>query len=218
VPDLLLASNPGGPIQLFSTTAQNGMAGDDTTMLWAAIGALIVMVPLFYTKVRGTPAWKDPVRAAILGTWILSFVATPIQGFYIEFHEATLSGQPPDLVFGALQYFALIGITLICMALLAIDYYVDSRGTRTPLATWAIFSILLATAGGYIYTFYTTDSGSSGYWVFNVGFVLMDLFLLAAMAAVYLGRSEKIPTDSIEPAPRDESGPHAPPQPAKAPG
>jgi hypothetical protein len=218
VPDLLLASNPGGPIQLYSSSASNGMAGDDTTMLWAAVGALIVMIPLLYTKVRGTPAWKDPVRAAILGTWILSFVATPIQGFYIEFNEATLSGAPPDVVFGALQYFALIGITLICMALLAIDFYVESRGTRTPLATWAMFSILLATVGAYVYTFYTTDSGSSGYWVFNVGFVLMDLFLLAAMVAVYLGRSEKIPADRTEPSPVEVPKPDTSPPTRKTPG
>ena len=195
IPDLLFASDPGGSLQLFSSTAANGMAGDDVTMLWAAAGALIVLVPLLYTKVRGQPTWKDPVRAAILGTWVLSFIATPIQGFYIEFHESTLSGAPPDLVFGNLQYFALIGITLVCMALLVVDFYVDSRRARTPIAVFGIFSVLLATVGAYIYAFFTTDSGSTGYWIFNVGFLLMDMLLLAAMVAVYYGRPLKISGD-----------------------
>jgi len=210
VPDALLASDPGGSLQLYSNTAANGMAGDDTTMLWAAIGALIVLVPLFYTKVRGTPAWKDPVRAAILGTWIFSFIATPIQGFYIEFHESSLSGAPPDVVFGNLQYFALIGITLVCMGLLAIDFYVDQRGVRTPMAGFAVLSVLIATVGAYVYAFYTTDQGSSGYWVFNVGFLLMDLFLLAAMVAVYRGWPEKISNGGVAPAEAKEAGPTPP--------
>ncbi|MGA8276188.1 MAG: hypothetical protein WB789_02095 [Thermoplasmata archaeon] len=213
VPDSLFTSSPGGSVQLFGTslTAPNGMAGDDTTMLWAALGAIIVLVPLLYTKVRGRPAWKDPVRASILLTWIFSFIATPIQGFYIEFHEATLSGGPADLVFGNLQYFALIGITLVCMSLLAVDFYVDKRGVRTPVAAMAMISVLIATVGAYVYVWYGTDQGSSGYWVFNVGFILMDLFLLLAMVAVYVGRLDKIPTSEAEvEAPETKATPKVP--------
>jgi hypothetical protein len=204
VPGTLFGSNPGGSLQLFSSTgsAANGMAGDDTTMLWAALGSLIVLIPLLYTKLHGVPAWKDPVRAAILGTWILAFIATPLQGFYIEFNESNLGGAPPDLVFGNLQYFALIGITLVCMALLTVDFYVDQRQVRTPLAAFAIFSILIATVGGFIYVFYTTASGSVGYWIFNAGFVLMDLVLIGAMAAVYSGQQKKLPGNGVSvPAP-----------------
>jgi hypothetical protein len=209
VPDLLFASNPGGPIQLYSNTAANGMAGDDFTMLWASVGAMIVLVPLLYTQVRGHPAWKDPVRASILGTWILAFIATPLQGFYIEFNEATLHLAPQDIVFGALQYFALIGITAVCMGLLAVDFYVDRNEVRTPAAAFAIFSILLATAGGYIYAFWTWGSGSVGYWIFNVGFLLMDVFLIVAMVAVYVGRPEKIPSEPIVPVVPTDRGPTA---------
>ena len=200
-PPLLLASNPGGPLVLFSGTAANGMASDDTTMLWAAVGAIVVLVPLLFTTIRGRAAWRDPVRGAILATWILSFLATPIEGFYIEFHEATLSGAPTDVVFGQLQYFALVGITLICMALLLVDYYVDVRGTRTPIAALAVFSVLIATVGGFLYAFYTTDTGSPGYWVFNAGFLLMDLFILVAMAVVYVGRCDKIADAEVSTAP-----------------
>jgi len=218
VPGTLLASNPGA-FQLFASTgtANNGMAGDDTTMLWAAVGAMIVLVPLFYTKFHGTPAWKDPVRAAILGTWILSFISTPIEGFYIEFHESTLGGAPPDLVFGALQYFALIGITLVCMALLTIDFYVDRSRLRTPIAGFAMFSVLLASVGGYYYAFFSTDSGSLGYWIFNVGFLMTDLVLIVAMAAVYQGQPRKIAPNGTPAITTKVSTPPAAPEPEKAP-
>jgi len=218
VPGTFFASNPGGSVQLFSSTgtSANGMAGDDTTMLWAALGALIVLVPLLYTKVRGRPAWKDPVRASILLTWIFSFIATPIQGFYIEFHESTFTPGgvpgPADVVFGNLQYFALIGITLVCMALLAVDFYVDKRGVRSSVAGFAMLSVLIATVGAYIYVWYGTSSGSPGYWVFNVGFVMMDLFLVLAMVALYLGRTDTIPTSEAQTG-VSESGPK--PKPAE---
>ncbi|MGA3021420.1 MAG: hypothetical protein ABSE66_01235 [Thermoplasmata archaeon] len=191
VPPLLFASDPGGSIQFYSYTAANGMASDDTTMLWAAIGAMIVLVPLFFMRARGTPTWRDPVRASILATWIFAFIATPIMGFYIEFNEASLSGTPQDLTFGALQYFALIGIPAICMALLAVDFYVGQRGSRTPIAGFAMLSILLALVGGYYYSFLDWQQGSWAYWLFNVGFVLMGLFILAAMVAVFRGVPEK---------------------------
>jgi len=216
-PDLIFASNPGGPFQLYSSTALNGWAGDDSTMLWASIGAMIVLVPLFYTNVRGRPAWRDPVRSAILLTWIFSFIATPIQGFYIEQNEATLKGMPPDVVFGALQYFALIGITLVCMSLLAVDFYTDRKEARSPMAAFAILSVLLATVGAYIYAFFTTNSGSSGYWIFNVGFVLMSVVILAAMVAVFQGHAEKIPSEGVLPGSAKESEPPAAREAEKAP-
>jgi hypothetical protein len=217
LPGNFLASNPGGHLQFFASTGTtaNGMAGDDTTMLWAALGAVIVLVPLLYTKVRGRPAWKDPVRASILLTWIFSFIATPIQGFYIEFHEATLSGGPADTVFGNLQYFALIGITVVCMSLLAIDFYIDKKGVRSLAAGFAMLSVLIATVGAYVYVWYGTNSGSPGYWVFNVGFLMMDLFLILAMVVVYLGRQSQISESEAE-IPEVLATP-SPPEPEKTP-
>jgi len=194
-PGLFFASNPGGPISLYSwgTNSANGMAADDSMMLWASLGAMIMLVPLLFTRAGGRPAWKDPVRAAILGTWVLTFIATPLEGFYIEFHEATLSGTPPDVVFGNLQYFALIAIPLVCMGLLAIDFYQDRRGPRSAAAALSIFSVLIALVSGYIYIYYTaTNATGAPAWVFGFGLLLMDLFLLFAMAAVYVGRAEKI--------------------------
>jgi len=192
-PGLFFASNPGGPIHLYGwgTTYANGMAADDTMMLWAALGAMIVFVPLLFTKVRGRPAYRDPLRLAILATWIFAFIATPIQGFYIEFHEATLSGAPPDVVFGNLQYIALIAIPIVCMALLAVDFYQDERGPRSALAAFASFATLIAVVGGYLYVYSNTASGSPGYWLAGIGLGLMDLVVIGAMVAVYIGRPEK---------------------------
>lgn len=218
VPDLLLASNPGGPVLLYSSSAANGMAGDDTTMLWAAIGALIVLVPLLYTKgARGTPTWRDPIRGSILLLWIFSFIATPLQGFYIEFHEASLSGAPQDLVFGNLQYFALIGITWVCMALLCVDFYVDQRGVRTPVAGLAILSVGLATVGGYWYSFYAWGQGGEGYWLFNIGFLLMSVLLFAAMVAVFRGHPEKLADGPSVPPVRPYAVGPTPPKPEENP-
>lgn len=216
-PVSLFASDPGGSLQLWSGTAANGMAGDDSTMLWASAGAMIVLVPLLFTQVRGRPAWKDPVRGAILGTWILSMIATPIQGFYIELNGAYLrSGPgPQDIVFGQLQYFALVGITLVCMALLAVDFYVDRNGPRTTIGGLGILSVLITTIGGYIYTFLQWGSGSFGYWFFTLGFLLMDLFLLVAMVAVFLGQAEKIPNGIIAASPEEVGAPVAPPKAGK---
>lgn len=192
-PGLFFASNPG-PFTLYAwgTTDVNGMAADDTMMLWASLGAMIVLVPLFFTPHKGKPAWKDPVRASILGTWILTFIATPLEGFYIEFHESTLSGNPPDIVFGNLQYFALIGIPLVCMGLLAIDFYQEKRSTRTAASVFAIFGTLIAMVSGFTYVYYTQSSGSPASWVFGFGLLLVDLSLLVAMLAVYLGNPEKV--------------------------
>jgi hypothetical protein len=217
VPVSIFASDPGGSLQLFSNTAANGMAGDDSTMLWAASGALILLVPLLFTTIRGRPAWKDPVRAGILGTWILSFIATPLQGFYIELNAATLAGAPQDVVFGQLQYFALVGITLICMAMLAVDFYVDRSGPRASIAGLGILSVLITTVGGYAYAFLAWGSGSWAYWFFTLGFLLMDLFLLVAMVAVFLGRSEKIVDEGVEPAPTEAAHATAPPKAGKTP-
>jgi hypothetical protein len=162
-------------------------------MLWAALGGMIVLVPLFYTTVNGKPAWKDPIRVSILGTWILTFIATPIQGFYIEFQEATLSGGPTDVVFGDLQYFALIGIPLVCMGLLAIDFYQDKRSTRSAGSAFAIFGTLIAVVSAYTFVYFTaTSPAGPAAWVFGFGLLLMDLFLLFAMVAVYFGNPEKI--------------------------
>jgi len=211
VPPSLFGTTPGGQFTWWSYTNPNGMAADDTTMLWASLGGAIVLVPLLFTPAQGRPVWRDPLRAGILMTWVFAFITTPLEGFYIEFRESALSGAPQDVAFGNLQYFALVGIMLMCMALLCIDFYVDRRGIRSSLTVYAMLSVLIATVGGYVYIFLQFQQGTAGYWVFTVGFFLMDLFLIAAMVAVYLGVPEKFAgADSVPVAP-ENSRPAAPP-------
>lgn len=202
VPPLLLASNPGGPIQLWSSTAQNGMAGDDTTMLLASIGAMIMLIPLMLTKLRDKPAWKDPIRLSILGTWIIAFIATPLEGFFIEFHEATLSGSPIDVVFGNLQYFALFAITTMALAFLAIDFFQGRKGIRKRVAAAGIAVTVFALITGFAYAFLDPGalnaSGSVagttvwGY-VFAIGLLLMSGIVIYAMLKVRSGHDLRRP-------------------------
>ena len=201
VPPNILASSTGGPIQLVSSTAPNGMAGDDSTMFLASLGAIIMLVPLMLTKLRGKAAWRDPVRMAILGTWILAYIATPIEGFFIEFHEAMLSGTPLDIVFGNLQYFALFGITMVALALLSIDFFSSEGKSKKAIAISSILILVFTLVSGFIYAFYDPGalnaSGSvSGIttWgvVFSVGLLLISVVIVAAMLMVKSGNRHPI--------------------------
>ena len=199
VPPLLFASNPGS-FQLWSTTALNGMAGDDSTMFLASLGAIIILIPLMLTSIRGKPAWKDPLRLAILATWVLAYIATPIEGFFIEFNEATMAGGPTDLVFGAQQYFALFGITMVTIAFLAVDYYEDRKGKRSIIAGLGMLVTTFTLIAGYIYAYFdpgilntdgTLTMTTSG-WAYAAGLLLVSVVIIAAMVAVLRGANEPI--------------------------
>jgi hypothetical protein len=205
VPPLIFASNPGGGLQLWSFTAANGMAGDDGTMFLASLGAMIMLIPLLLTPVGGKPAWKDPLRLSILATWILAYIATPIEGFFIEFNEATLSGKPTDIVFGNEQYFALFGILMVTIAFLAVDFYQDRKGTRSMVATLGMLVTIFTLIAGYIYTYFdpgvlNADGSLAGTttwgWVYAAGLLLVSVVIFAAMAAVLRGTQEPISTVS----------------------
>lgn len=201
-PSLLFASNPGS-LQLWSTSAANGMASDDSTMFLASLGAMILLIPLMFTPIRGKPAWKDPIRISILATWILAYIATPIEGFVIEFNEATMSGGPTDIVFGNQQYFALFGITMVTMAFLAVDFLQDGRGVRRRIAALGMLVTTFTVVAGYIYAYFDpgtlnsdgTLAGTTTWgWIYSAGLLLVSLVIVAAMVAVYRGSFEVIPT------------------------
>ncbi len=201
-PPLLFASNPGGPFQLWSSSASNGMAGDDSTMFLASLGAMILLIPLMLTKIRNRPAWKDPIRLSILVTWIIAYIATPIEGFFIEFNEATLHGTPTDIVFGNLQYFALFGLTMITLAYLAIDFFQGDRKVRKTVSTVGILVTLFALITGFVYVFMdpgtldangnlvgTTTTG----WIFSIGlFLVSGVVMLAMLKVRSSGQDNKI--------------------------
>ncbi|MCL4364801.1 MAG: hypothetical protein M1569_03925 [Candidatus Marsarchaeota archaeon] len=200
-PPLLFASNPGGPLQLISYTAVNGMASDDSTMFLASIGAMIMLIPLMLTEIKGRSAWKDPLRLSILATWVIAYIATPIEGFYIEFHEATLSGMPPDIVFGNLQYFALFAITMITLAFLAVDFFQADKKARKMVSVAGILVTLFALVTGFIYVFldpgalegnHLAGTTTWGY-VFSFGLVLISAVVIYAMLKVHSGSKHQIP-------------------------
>ena len=187
-PPLLFAYDYGGPISLWSYNASNGLAGDDSTMFWASLGGLILLVPLMLTKIRGRPAWRDPIRLAVLGTWIMAYFATPLEGFIIEFNEQSWSGTPLDMAFGNQQYFALFGLTTVCLAFLAADFFIDRTDLRKSIAWFGTVAAACATVAGLAYTY--VDPGAlapdgslpvttTGY-VYAVGLGLAALFLVVA--------------------------------------
>ncbi|MCL5430645.1 MAG: hypothetical protein M1504_04215, partial [Candidatus Marsarchaeota archaeon] len=198
-PPLLFASNPSG-FQLWSATDANGMAGDDSTMFLASIGAMIILIPLLLTKAKGKSVWKDPLRLSVMATWILAFIATPIEGFFIEFNEATMQGGPTDIVFGNIQYFALFGITMIAMAFLAVDFFQDKARVRKAIAITGISVIVFTLISGFVYAYMdpgvpnsngTLSMTNSG-WLYSIGLLLMSFVILGALAALYVAPDIKI--------------------------
>jgi hypothetical protein len=210
-PPLLLASNPGGPISLWSFSASNGIAGDDSTMFLSSLGALIMLTPLLLTNIRGKPAWKDPIRLAVLGTWVLAYVATPVEGFVIELNESTWHGTPLDMVFGGQQYFALFGITMVAAAFLAVDFFQDRNGARRSIAWLGMVVTTFAVMAGLAFTWF--DSGilapdgslalTTTGWVYTAALALVSLVPIAAVVVVYRGSPEQIavPTTVEVPVP-----------------
>jgi hypothetical protein len=202
-PPLLFASYPGS-VQLWSSTASNGMAGDDSTMFLASAGAMIMLVPLMFASIKGKPAWKDAIRLSVLATWILAYVATPIEGFFIEFNEATMHGGPTDIVYGQQQYFALFGITMVTIAFLLVDFFQDKKGVRSQIARLGMLVTTFTVIVGYIYAFLDpgilnsdgTMSGSLWGYVYAAGVLLVSVVVIVATIAVYRGTHDAIPLPS----------------------
>ena len=162
-----------------------------------------MLIPLLLTPAGGKPEWKDPLRVSILATWTLAYIATPVEGFFIEFNEATLSGNPMDTVFGNEQYFALFGILMVTIAFLAVDFYQDRKESRSMVATLGMLVTIFTLIAGYIFTYFdpgvlnadgslaaTTTWG----WIYAAGLLLVSVVIFAAMAAVLRGAEEPIST------------------------
>ena len=222
-PPLLFASNATTPMQLyaFGLLNANGMAGDDSTMFLASLGAMIMLVPLLLTSIRGKPAWKDPIRLAVLGTWALAYLATPIQGFMIEFNEASWAGTPLDLAYGSQQYFALFGLAMVAAAFLAVDFFQDGDGSKKFVARFGMLIATIAVVVGIAFTW--LDAGvlaadgslavTNTGWVYAAALALVSLVALVAARAVYKGSEEPtiIPTaaaggPAIRASPKDTEG------------
>ncbi len=189
------------PPILFSNTASNGVlngwASDDTTMLVSALGAMLLLVPLSLTYMKGRSVWRDPIRAAILGTGILTFLANAVMGFYIESNESIYAapGATGDAVFAAVQpFFAIFILPLVVLGFLALDFCQESSRVRTLLATLGGLGATLGTLGMFIYTFYEPSTGTLGYWFYVAGLLTVALFILVTTFTVLRGRDTRIPS------------------------
>jgi len=200
-PPLLFASDPGGPLSLFSFTAANGLAGDDSTMVLASLGAMVMLVPLLLTSFKGKPAWKDPIRMAVLGTWILAYLATPIEGLAIEFNESMWNGTPLDMAFGSQQYFALVALAMVAAAFLAVDFFQDGDRLKTFVGTLGVLIAAFAVIAGLVFTWF--DAGvlapdgslavtNTGY-IYAIALALVSVVVILAARAVYMGSDEPAP-------------------------
>jgi hypothetical protein len=199
-PPLLLSNNGTGPISLYAFGVTNGIAGDDSTMFLSSLGAMIMLVPLMLTNIRGKPAWKDPIRIAVLGTWIMAFVATPLEGFIIEFNEGIWHGTALDIAFGSQQYFALFGLTMVASAFLAVDFFQERAGLRKSIAWLGTVVTAFTVVAGLAYTYF--DSGilaadgslpiTNTGWVYAVGLALVSVAIMAVALMVSRGFSEPI--------------------------
>jgi hypothetical protein len=196
VPPSLFAFNAGGPLHLWSSTAANGMAGDDATMMLASLGAAFLFVPLLLQKFRNKPTWRDPLRMGILATWVVAYIATPLEGFYIEFHAGTMAGGAKDVVFGQLQYYALFGILMVTLAFLAIDFCQEHYGAKKWIARGGIIVLLFSLVSGFVYAF--LDAGSvnkdgsmagltTAGTIFAVGLLAISVVVVAAMLVLQWG-------------------------------
>lgn len=166
----------------------NGMAGDDTVMAIAALGAMITLVPLALTELNGKSSWKDGVRLALLGTWVLAVMNSVIEGFYIEFHEdvfgSTMSANH-DVFANVNPMFGIFTLAAFSLVLLAVDYY-SVEGTLRRVSGWVGgVGLIVAALGSSLWVFSDASIGGLGYWLYILGVLVIGVSALAASGAVY---------------------------------
>jgi hypothetical protein len=179
--------------------APNGLAGDDIVMTVIAVGAMIALVPLALTRreADGRPAWRDPVRLSLLGTWVAAVVISVIAAFYIEFHEdafgTTLATN--DAVFGELQsLYGVFLLTAVSLILLAVDLY-KVEGTSRRLVGWAAgLGIIVGTAGAMAWAFIDPSTGGIPFAIHLLG---IGLTAAAALVSVVAIRAVPVPKGTI---------------------
>ncbi len=170
------------------------MAGDDTVMTIVALGAIIALVPLALTKLDREQSWKDSVRLALLGTWIVAIINSVVLGFYIEFHED---------VFGAAMS---ANHDVLRMLTRCLAY------SRSPLLRWfswlltttsssllrrvtgwmASVGLIIATIGSSLWTFLDPSVGGFPYWSYILGILILGVSGLAATLGIYKASVKRV--------------------------
>jgi hypothetical protein len=186
VPPTLFQSGPGGV---------NGMAGDDTTMAITALGAMIMLIPLALTKLDRKSSWKDSVRLALLGTWIVAVINSVVEGFYIEFHEdvfgSTMAAN--HAIFSDVNpLFGIMTLLAVALVLLAVDYYGVGGVLRRVTGWVAGVGIIVAILGASLYVFVDPSTGGLSYWLYILGMLVLGVSGLAATVGIYRARISKI--------------------------
>lgn len=184
-PPTLIPSGPEGI---------NGIAGDDAVMSIIALGALITLVPLALTKFKGKSSWKDSVRMALLGTWIVAFVINVIQAFFIELNEDMFSASlsTNDAVFSELQpMFGIFLLTTIALVLLAVDYYRVIDPLRRVVGWVAGMGTLIALIGGTLWVYLDPTSGAF-YWSHILGVMVIGISAIVSSVVIRAARTTGI--------------------------
>ena len=154
----ILTGGPGGV---------NGLALDDLSTGFVALGSLIAIAPLATIGIEGIGASirssiRDPLRISIFLSWILAIISIAGVGYPIEFNEVFYgAGVPPaagylnDLAFTRAHLLSGFFIFVILAAfLLALDIFYRKSGFKLNLTlapALAIAGMLITVTGEVIW-------------------------------------------------------------------
>ena len=176
-----IAFNNFSPATLFPNGNANGIAGDDMTMTMAAIGAMVLVIPMALAKLGSAskPFWRDSVHLTMIGSWVLAVVVNVISGFYVEMNEDTFqtTSLANDTAFAQLQsLFGIFVLASVALVMLSIDQAGVSPRWRSNIGRAMGIGTLVATAGGLAWAF--SDPSSTGL-MFSVHLIGLGLIGVA---------------------------------------
>jgi hypothetical protein len=176
----------------------NGIAGDDVVLSIAAIGAMVLVVPVALAKIgpEGRPFWKDGVRLSLVGTWVLAVFLNIAAGYWVELHHdsftTTLAAN--DSAYAQFQsmvaLFVLLGAALI---LLAVDQSKVTGAWRRVIGSVMGVGLLVTTFGGLAWAFVDPTQGLA-FWSSIAG--LFVIGIAGALTVSYVFRTKALPGTS----------------------
>jgi hypothetical protein len=167
----------------------NGLVGSEVVMSIVALGAMILIIPMALTRLGGEkPFWNDPLRAALLASWVAAILVNVIEGFYIELHQDVFQTKliANQNVYGQVQ--SLVGIFLLAGAaliLLAVDYHKVKSFQRQRVGWTMVSGLALSIMGGFIWVFVDTSKSGWPFWTHIIGVLLVGLATLLSMMSIY---------------------------------